>query len=133
VIVIVCVTVVGTVFVTVCVRVSVTVRVPVTFWVNVDPASVTVFFLVTVTFTLWSIVFGLAETATIRVVPFLVIVASDVAADERESDPMAMPSAAPRIMSSEPPAIVANAFDPRINRSVSIPLQESTLPGAWHG
>jgi hypothetical protein len=36
-------------------------------------------------------------------------------------------------MSSDPPAIVANAFDPTIKRSVSIPLPESTLPGAWHG
>jgi hypothetical protein len=36
-------------------------------------------------------------------------------------------------MSSEPPAIVANAFDPRMSRSVSMPLTESTLPGAWHG
>jgi hypothetical protein len=58
---------------------------------------------------------------------------SEVAADELESDPTAMPSAAPRTMSSDPPAIVANAFDPRISRSVSMPPPESTLPGAWHG
>jgi hypothetical protein len=36
-------------------------------------------------------------------------------------------------MSSEPPAIVANAFEPTIRRSVSIPRTESTLPRAWHG
>lgn len=131
---IVVVTVVGTVVVRV--LVTVTVRAgPVTVLTEVEPAPVTVlvFRLVTVTLTLLRMVFGLAETATMRVVPFRVMVSSDVAAFELESDPIATPSAAPRIMSSDPPAIVANAFDPTIKRSVSIPLPESTLPGAWHG
>lgn len=131
---IVVVTVVGTVVVRV--LVTVTVRAgPVTVLTEVEPAPVTVlvFRLVTVTLTLLRMVFGLAETATMRVVPFRVMVSSDVAAFELESDPIATPSAAPRIMSSDPPAIVANAFDPTIKRSVSIPLPESTLPGAWYG
>ena len=88
---------------------------------DVPPGPVTVRFFVTVTLTLCVTVVGFAETATILVVPFLVMVASDVAADEFESDPMATPRAAPRIMSRDPPAIVANALEPRINRSVSIP------------
>ena len=127
------VTVVGTVVVTVCVRLTVTVWVgPVTVRTDVDPGLFTVFRLVTVTRCLTVLVSGFAETATIRVVPFLVTVCR-VAADELGSEPMATPSAAPRIMSNEPPAIVANAFDPRISRNVSMPGMESTLPGAWHG
>lgn len=131
---IVVVTVVGTVVVRV--LVTVTVRAgPVTVLIEVepDPVTVLVFRLVTVTLILWFTVFGLAETATIRVVPSFVMVRSDVAAFELESDPIATPRAAPRIMSNEPPAIVANAFDPTIKRSVSMPPTESTLPGAWHG
>lgn len=85
----------------------------------------------TVTFTLRSTVVGFAETATILVVPFFVIVDRDVAAAELESDPIATPRAAPRIMSSEPPAIVANAFEPRISRSVSIPSWNLHFPA--HG
>jgi hypothetical protein len=128
--------VVGTVVVTVFVFVTVSVLVTGGF-VTVAPAlvlpgSVTVFFFVTVTFTLRSTVVGFAETATILVVPFFVIVDSFVAADELGSDPIATPSAAPRTISSDPPAIVANAFEPRINRSVSMPALESTLPRAWH-
>jgi hypothetical protein len=130
------VTVVATVVVTVWVRFTVTVCVgPVTVRTDVDPGPglFTVFRLVTVTRCFTVFVSGFAETATIRVVPFLVTVLREVAAEELGSEPIAMPSAAPRIMSSEPPAIVANAFDPRISRSVSMPLPESTLPGAWHG
>jgi hypothetical protein len=132
----VCVTVVGTVTVRVVVTVLICVG-PVTVLteVEVEPAPVTVFVFrfVIVTLRLTVFVSGFAATATIRVVPFSVMVRSDVAAFELESEPMATPSAAPRIMSSDPPAIVANAFDPTINRSVSMPLLESTLPGAWHG
>ena len=118
-----------TVFVTV--RTRVTVRVgPVTVWNDVEPGPFTVFFLVTVTLCLT--VAGFAETATIRVVPFFVIVDRRVAADELGSEPIATPSAAPRTIKSDPPAIVANALEPRINRSVSMPALESTLPGAWH-
>jgi hypothetical protein len=120
--------------VTVCVLVVTTVLGgEVTVWneVEVEPCPVTVFFLTTVT--LWSTVFGFAETATMRVVPFSVTVRAEVAAFELESEPIATPSAAPSTISSDPPAIVANAFDPRISRSVSMPLPESTLPGAWHG
>ncbi len=84
------------------------------------------------TVTLCLTVFGFAETATIRVVPFFVIVESSVAADELGFEPIATPSAAPRTISSDPPAIVANALEPKINRSVSMPALESTLPGAWH-
>jgi len=128
----VCVTVVGTVFVRVTVWITVWLG-PVTVWtdVDVDAGLVTVFRLVTVCFSVF--VSGFAETATIRVVPFFVTVWSEAAAFELESDPIATPSAAPSTISSDPPAIVANAFDPRINRSVSMPLPESTLPGAWHG
>jgi hypothetical protein len=127
------VTVVGTVVVTVRVRVSVTVCVgPGTLCTDVEPGSVMVFFFVTVTRFLTVVVLACAETATIFVVPFFVIVDRDVAADELESDPTATPSAAPRIIRSEPPAIVANALEPRINRSVSMPSLESTLPRAWH-
>jgi hypothetical protein len=117
-----------TVFVTV--RTCVTVCVgPVTVWNDVEPGPFTVFFLVTVTLCLT--VFGFAETATMRVVPFLVIVWSEVAAFELESDPIATPIAAPRTISSDPPAIVANALEPKINRTVSMPALESTLPA--HG
>ena len=98
---------------------------------DVEPGLCTVFCLVTVCFTVF--VSGFAETATIRVVPFFVIVRRDAAAFELESDPMATPRAAPSTISSDPPAIVANAFEPTIRRSVSLPLPESTLPGAWHG
>ena len=109
-----------------------------TVFTVVDPGPVTVFVLVfvfvffTVILCLTVVVFGFAVTATIRVVPFLVTVRS-VAAFELPSEPIATPSAAPRTMSSEPPAMVANAFDPAMSRSVSMPLTESTLPGAWHG
>jgi hypothetical protein len=131
----VCVTVVGTVTVRVVVTTLVVVG-PVTVLTDVEPALVTVlvllFVFVTVTLCFTVFVSGFAATATMRVVPFSVMVRSDVAAFELESDPMATPRAAPRIMSSEPPAIVANAFEPTINRSVSMPLPESTLPGAWH-
>jgi len=126
----VCVTVVGTVVVTVFVLVTVCVG-PVTVWIDVPPGSVTVFFFVTVTFTRCLMTFGFAETGTILVVPSLVIVSRDVAAEELESDPMATPSAAPSTISSEPPAIVANAFEPRMSRSVSIP--HWSLHFAGHG
>jgi len=90
---------------------------------------VTVFRLVTVCFSIF--VCGFAETATIRVVPFFVTVWSEVAAFELESDPTATPSAAPSTISSDPPAIVANAFDPRISRSVSMPSRNLHFPA--HG
>jgi hypothetical protein len=99
--------------------------------VEAGAVTVFVFLLVSVCFTVF--VWGFAETATMRVVPFSVTVRAEVAAFELESDPIATPRAAPSTIRSDPPAIVANAFDPRISRSVSMPLPESTLPGAWHG